>query len=193
MEFDLIEAKKKARLNAANARESAHLAMQAVAPLALLEHSFPVVAAEGRCVVSGFYPYQSEIDTRPLLGRLAGGGWTTCLPIVLALREPLVFRRWYPGEPTVTGRWAIPRPTDDAALVTPDVLLVPLLAFDRSGYRLGYGGGFYDRTLQMLRADKPVIAIGVAYAGQEVATVPHDGSDQPMDYMMTEKEVFRCG
>ena len=76
--------------------------------------------------------------------------------------------------------------------VQPDVLLVPLLAFDRAGFRLGYGGGFYDATLAALRAKKPILAIGVAYAGQELASVPHDGHDAKLDYVMTEKELIKC-
>ena len=143
--------------------------------------------------MSAFFPYQSEIDTRPLLGKLAGEGWTTALPIVIALGEPLIFRRWLSGEPTVPGVWGIPRPMDASPLVEPDVLLVPLMAFDRQGYRLGYGGGFYDRTLEMLRSQKSIIAIGVAYGAQEVDAVPHADHDQALDFIMTEKEVFACG
>lgn len=185
--------KKTARKSAGNIRLVAHEALKDTAPLALASHDFPVRAASGRSIVSGFYPYQSEIDTRPLLGRLAGEGWTTALPIVIALQQPLEFRRWLPGEPTVPGKWDIPRPPDTSPLLEPDVLLVPMLAFDRLGYRLGYGGGFYDRTLALLRAKKTVTAIGVAYAAQEVDSVPHDAHDQPLDFVMTEKELIRCG
>ncbi len=174
-------------------RLAAHATLADDAPLALLNHLFPTKTETARSTVSGFFPYKSEIDTRPLLGRLAGEGWMTCLPIVIAKGEPLEFRRWLPGEPTVRGVWDIPRPPDTSPLVEPDVLLVPLMAFDRKGYRLGYGGGFYDRTLALLRNRKPVVAIGVAYAAQEVDRVPHDDHDQPMDYVMTEKEVFACG
>ncbi len=115
----------------------------------------------------------------------------TCLPIVLGHGLPLEFRRWYPGEPTQPGMWKIPRPLPDAELVVPDVLLVPMLAFDRHGYRLGYGGGFYDRTLDQLRAKKNVIAIGVAYAGQEVDAVPRGPHDQPLDYVLTEQGLIQ--
>jgi 5-formyltetrahydrofolate cyclo-ligase len=135
---------------------------------------------------------QSEIDARPLLGKLAGEGWTTALPIVIAPRQPLEFRRWLPGEPTVLGKWDIPRPSEDAPLLQPDVLLVPLLAFDRRGYRLGYGGGFYDRTIPGLRALKSVTTIGIAYAAQEIDDVPHDELDQPLDFIMTEKDLIAC-
>lgn len=189
----LAPLKKAARAEAMAKRNAAHDGLKDIASAALLSHPFPVTPSPGRSVVSAFYPYQSEIDTRPLLGRLAGEGWTTALPIVTKLGTPLEFRRWMPGEPTIPGKWDIPRPAEEAPLVEPDVLLVPLLTFDRRGYRLGYGGGFYDRTLEKLRAGKPVVAIGVAYAVQEVDSVLHDHHDQLLNYVMTEKELIRCG
>ena len=190
---ELVSIKAEARKAAASIRVAAHDAVGDVAGLQLAALKWPLPPTQGRSVVSAFFPYKSEIDTLPLLGRLAGEGWTTCLPIVIAKGEPLEFRRWLPGEPTVRGVWDIPRPPDTSPLVEPDVLLVPLMAFDRKGFRLGYGGGFYDRTLALLRNKKPIVAIGVAYAAQEVDRVPHDDHDQRMDYIMTEKEVFVCG
>jgi 5-formyltetrahydrofolate cyclo-ligase len=189
---ELTEIKAEARKTAAVARKIAHDLVKNDAPLQLASHAFPVQPTSTCKIVSAFFPYKSEIDARLLLGKLAGDGWTTCLPIVIALREPLEFRRWLPGEPTIPGVWGIPRPTSDAPIVEPDVLLVPLMAFDRKGYRLGYGGGFYDRTLELLRAKKTVIAIGVAYAAQEVDSVPHDSHDQALDFVMTEKGIFAC-
>jgi len=189
----LAPLKKVARAEAMSLRNAAHEQLKDEAARALVLHPFPVRPKTGHSVVSAFFPYQSEIDTRPLLGRLAGEGWTTSLPIVLALGHPLEFRRWAPGEPTIAGKWDIPRPPEDAQLVEPDVLLVPLLSFDRRGYRLGYGGGFYDRTLERLRLHKPVVAIGVAYSIQEVDSVLHDHHDQLLNYVMTEKELIRCG
>jgi 5-formyltetrahydrofolate cyclo-ligase len=189
----LKDIKADARKLAAKARNGAHELLRETAPLQLLSQPFPVQPTAARKIVSAFYPYKNEIDTRPLLGKLAGEGWTTGLPIVIALGQPLVFRRWMPGEPTVPGVWDIPRPTDDAPIIEPDVLLVPLMAFDRKGYRLGYGGGFYDRTLELLRAKKSITAIGIAYAAQEVDSVAHDSHDQPLDFVMTERDVFACG
>ncbi len=188
----LAPLKKTARAEAMARRNAAHANLMDKAADQLLLHPFPARPQAGRSVVSAFYPYQSEIDTRPLLGKLAGEGWTTALPIVVKQASPLEFRRWMPGEPTIPGKWDIPRPPADAPLVEPDVLLVPLLAFDRRGYRLGYGGGFYDRTLEKLRAGKPVVAIGIAYAVQEVDSVIHDDHDQLLDFVMTEKELIRC-
>lgn len=187
----LAQIKKQARVAASAIRKTAHLEMRATAPLELATLNFPVQPKIGQQIVSAFYPYQSEIDTRPLLGKLAGDGWTTCLPIVVGLGLPLQFRRWLPGAPTIPGVWNIPRPAQDAEVLEPDVLIIPLLNFDRSGYRLGYGGGFYDRTLEKLRARKNIIAIGVGYSAQEVDHVPAGDHDQPLDYVMTEKEVIK--
>jgi 5-formyltetrahydrofolate cyclo-ligase len=190
---ELKDIKIEARKAAAIIRKTAHVELRDEAPLLLAAQKFPVEAHATAKVVSAFFPYKSEIDTRPLLGKLAGEGWTTCLPIVIALGQPLIFRRWMPGQPTAPGVWGIPQPTDDAELVEPDVLVVPMMAFDRAGFRLGYGGGFYDRTLQTLRAKKSITAIGAAYAAQEVDSVAHDSHDQALDYILTEKGVFKCG
>jgi 5-formyltetrahydrofolate cyclo-ligase len=190
MFMNLFEQKAALRKEAATIRKAAHEAMAELAPNLIASHAFPAQPSQGFHIVSAFYPYRSEIDTRPLLGRLAGLGWTTCLPIVLGEGLPLEFRRWLPGQPTIKGSMNIDRPDDTAPIVEPDVLIVPMLAFDRSGFRLGYGGGYYDRTLEKLRAKKTIIAIGAAYAAQEVAAVPHDGHDQPLDYIVTENEVI---
>jgi 5-formyltetrahydrofolate cyclo-ligase len=188
----LLDIKAAARKAAAHRRKAAHDLLADVAPILLASHAFPAVPTREQRVVSGFFPYKSEIDVRPLMGKLAGDGWTTCLPVVIGKDEPLLFRRWLPGEPTQPGVWDIPCPPVDAPDVVPQVLLVPMMAFDRRGFRLGYGGGFYDRTLAQLRARRAVLAIGVAYAAQQVDSVPHDSHDQPLDYIMTEKAVFAC-
>jgi 5-formyltetrahydrofolate cyclo-ligase len=195
MTREITDLKKSARTTAAIMRKAAHEELQHTAPLALASHPFPIKPESGRQIVSAFYPYKSEIDTRPLLGKLAGEGWTTCLPIVIGEGLPLEFRRWLPGEPTVPGVWGIPRPPDSAPIMEPDVLIIPMLAFDRSGYRLGYGGGFYDHTLEKLRtrsARKTIIAIGAAYSAQEIPNVPVSAHDQALDYIITEREIIRC-
>jgi len=191
--MNLMDQKKAARASAAAVRKVAHEALADRAGLDLASLEFPVKPEAGRSVVSAFHPFRSEIDTKPLIGKLVGEGWTTCLPIIVGAGLPLIFRRWFPGEPTVSGDMNIMRPLDDAPQVEPDVLIVPLLAFDAKGYRLGYGGGFYDRTLGLLRAKKKVVAIGVGYSAQQVAEVPHDELDQPVDFVMTETGVIRCG
>ena len=181
------------RKAAAITRRKAHEQLAESAPLLLASLAFPAKPTAGFNCVSAFHPYRSEIDTRPLLGLLAGEGWTTALPIVIAPGRPLLFRRWLPGEPLGKDAMGIEMPLLDSPVVEPDVLIVPLLAFDRKGYRLGYGGGYYDRTLGTMRATRRIIAIGAAYAAQEVGTVPHDAHDQKLDFIMTERGIITCG
>lgn len=142
-------------------------------------------------VVSGYCPYRTEINVMPLLEKLAGNGVELVLPVVVENEQPLTFRRWKPGDPMEVGQLDIQVPLADAPECDPDVLLVPLLAFDDRGYRLGYGGGFYDRTLEKLRKEKSIIAVGVAYAGQEVGAVVRSVEDQPVDWMLTENGPMR--
>lgn len=191
--MEIAEIKRKARGEASRRRSTAHESLKDVAGAALAARGLPDGLMEKPGVVSGFIPYKSEISTVPLLNRLRRDGWQTALPVVIAPGEPLVFRIWSPGEPLVPGAWDIPVPEPAAPEVLPDVLLVPGLAFDRAGYRLGYGGGFYDRSLEKLRASKTVVAIGVGYQAQMVEEVPRAPYDAPLDYVMTEEETFRCG
>ena len=191
MNGDLFAFKIAARVAAAKRREAAHVGLKGTAGLDLAMRGLPPGLRSG--AVSGFYPYLSEISVLELLGRLASAGWATALPVVVAKDEPLIFRRWSPGEALVSVLWGIQLPPGTALEVSPDVLLVPMLAYDARGYRLGYGGGFYDRTLAKLRASKKITAIGVAYSGQEVEEVPHDEHDQPLDWIMTERETMKCG
>lgn len=190
---DLDEAKRSLRAAAGKKRAALHAALKETAPAALAARGLDFTGKAAGTIVSGFYPYRSEIDTRPLLARLAGEGWTTALPVVIAEGQPLIFRMWAPGAATEPGMWDIPVPPAGAPEVYPDVLLCPMLAYDANGYRLGYGGGFYDRTLELLRAIKPVIAIGTAYAGQEVDRVPRGVFDAPLDFILTETGVIACG
>ena len=144
-----------------------------------------LLALAGACpVVAGYWPIGDEIDTRPLLERLAALGCGLALPAVCG--RMLEFRRWMPGDGLVKGPFSTRQPCDKAGAVDPSLILVPLLAFDRRGFRLGYGGGYYDRTLERLRSDRAVTAIGVAYAAQAVAAVPHDSHDQRLDRVVTE-------
>ena len=142
--------------------------------------------------VAGYWPVGEELDCRPLLHRLIGVGCVIGLPVVVAPGAPLAFRAWTPGAPMEAGVKDIPVPAGDAAAMSPRVLIVPLLAFDRSGHRLGYGGGYYDRTLAQLRdSGRPVLAVGFAYAAQQVAAVPHTAGDQRLDWIVTEREARR--
>jgi 5-formyltetrahydrofolate cyclo-ligase len=145
-----------------------------------------------RLAVSAFWPNPSEIDCRPLLDHLHGRGHPLLLPVVIARDSPLIFRRWTPGDDLVRGNGAhVPR--DDAPQAEPDFLLVPLTAFDRSGYRLGQGAGYYDRTLAGLRARRRITAVGVAFAIQEVERVPFDGYDQRLEGVLTETGFIATG
>ena len=191
--MDIAEIKRKARGAASKLRAAAHDQWKDVAGEALAQRGLPAGLNLAKGIVSGFIPYKSEISTVPLMNALRRQGWQTCLPVVVGAEQPLVFRSWTPGEPLVPGVWEIPVPVETAPEVLPDVLLVPMLAFDRAGYRLGYGGGFYDRTLEKLRARKKVVAIGVAYGAQMVDEVPRGPYDAPLDYVMTETETFACG
>jgi len=187
----LIEKKKQARKAAASVREKAHRADRGGAGAALAMLGLEFLDLKPGSIVSGFLPYQSEIDVRPLMARLAGAGMVTALPVVAGRGRPLIFRAWRPGDQTEPGAWNIPVPLASAVEVMPDVLLVPMLAFDSGGYRLGYGGGFYDRTLEALRQTGKHIAVGVAYAAQEVHHVPHAAHDQPLDWILTEMGARR--
>jgi 5-formyltetrahydrofolate cyclo-ligase len=191
--MDIAAAKRRARGEASKQRAMAHELLREIAKHDLAQRGLPFAFAPPQAVISGFFPYKSEISALPLLTRLHGDGWTLAMPVVVGEGLPLTFRIWAPGEPTVAGIWNIPVPAETSPEGLPDVLLVPMLAFDARGYRLGYGGGFYDRTLIKLRALKPIVAIGVAYSGQEVAEVPRADHDQPLDYIMTEKATFPCG
>lgn len=140
--------------------------------------------------VSFYTPQGHEMDPRPLAEALASRGHPLCLPVVTGKNAPLQFRAYAFGDLLEAGVWSIPQPLSQAPAMEPDVLLVPLLAFDRRGYRLGYGGGYYDRTLSLLRSRKPLLAIGLAYAAQEVETVPADARDERLDAVVTEGEVI---
>lgn len=136
-------------------------------------------------IVSAFASMADEIDVNPLLARLHGQGQPLCLPVIVARRQPLIFRRWRPGDVMDKGMWGIAQPAASQPEVAPDVMLVPLLAFDRQGWRLGYGGGYFDRTIAGLRAAKPVTTVGIALDELEVDAVPHLDYDQPLDWVLT--------
>jgi 5-formyltetrahydrofolate cyclo-ligase len=148
-----------------------------------------VELAEG-AIVSAYWPMGDELDPRPLIHRIQAAGHTIGLPVVVAKGAPLIFRDWTPETRFVPGGFKTEVPEATAPEVVPTVLLVPLLAFDLKGYRLGYGGGFYDRTLTKLRAAGKITAIGFAYEGQLVGEVPRADYDQPLDAILTE-HTFR--
>lgn len=141
-------------------------------------------------VVAGYWPLDGEIDPRPLMAALAGLGHPLALPVVAERGAVLEFRRWSPGEALEPGPHRTRHPPVSAGTVAPAALLVPLLAFDRRGFRLGYGGGYYDRTLAGLRRGGTILAAGLAFAAQEVERVPADPWDMPLDLVATEQGVI---
>lgn len=143
--------------------------------------------------ISGYWPMRSEIDPRPVMTALAARGHPLGLPVVVGKGRPLVFRAWRPGDELMAGSFGTQVPGIDQKEVVPHLLLVPLLAFDRAGYRLGYGGGFYDRTLAALRAVGPAVAVGLAFSAQEVKSVPHDATDARLDWIVTEAHAIEIG
>ncbi len=149
------------------------------------------VPLPANAVVSAYWPMGSEFDPRPLMRALQGAGHRIALPVVRETNQPLVFRAWSPGDDLEPAAFNTQIPSADKPELTPGVVLAPLLAFDRRGYRLGYGGGFYDRTLDFLRNFGEVLAIGLAYAGQEVPAVPHDPNDKRLDWIVTEAAAIR--
>src|SRR5689334_17759571 len=176
------------RREAAARREQAHAAHPHVG-LALMQHFKQAIEVPAGAVVSGFWPMGEEIDIKPLLAQLHASGHPIALPVVVKKGAPLTFRHWYPGMALVAGGFGTEVPPPSAPELEPEVLIVPLLAFDAEGYRLGYGGGFYDRTLDRLRTGSAAdpLAVGVAFSAQHVARVPRDEFDQPLDWIVTEK------
>ena len=143
-------------------------------------------------IVSGFCPMRSEIDPWPLMRQLAARGATLALPLVQGRGSPLVFRAYAFGDPLKSGTWGIQEPLSEAPLVAPDLLIVPLAAFDRRGHRIGYGAGYYDMTLRQLRAQKSIVTIGLGFAVQEIPAVPATPHDERLDLVLTERELIDC-
>jgi len=142
-------------------------------------------------VAAGYHALGSELSPWPALRRLAAGGARIALPVALAAHAPLVFRAWSTDQAMEADAAKIPSPTDDAETLIPQLLITPLLAFDRDGYRLGQGGGYYDRTIEALRAKGPLFVIGLAYAGQKIDRAPREAHDQPLDAILTENGYHR--
>jgi 5-formyltetrahydrofolate cyclo-ligase len=170
-----------ARAAAFARRAEAHAAGQGQAAEILADY---LAGQRGR-VLAGYMPMRSEIDPLPAMAAHQG---PVGVPVILEKAAPLRFREWSPGCRLVEGAFKALIP-EDGAWVEPEVLIVPMLAFDARGYRLGYGGGFYDRTLEVLRARGPALAVGFAYAAQEMDEVPIDQFDQRLDAVVTERGV----
>jgi 5-formyltetrahydrofolate cyclo-ligase len=189
MTDQLVETKAALRREMAARRDALPPELRSAAAEAIAARAFPLVTGPG-VVVSGFMPMRSEINPLPLMKRLAEAGAQLALPVTGRRGDPLVMRAWGWGEPLASGVWGIREPKPEAPQVDPDILLVPLLAFDRAGRRLGYGGGYYDLTLARLRSRKAVTAIGIAFAIQEIAGVPTTPRDATLDLVLTEQEII---
>jgi 5-formyltetrahydrofolate cyclo-ligase len=137
-------------------------------------------------------PLKSEISPIPLMRRLADAGAQLALPVVAGRGRPLIMRAFAFGQSLVAGVWGIREPGPEAPEVLPDIVIAPLLAFDRGGYRIGYGAGYYDMTIAALRAQKSIVALGIAFAVQEIAEVPRTSRDARLDLVLTEREVIDC-
>ena len=142
-------------------------------------------------IVSVYWPIRSEINTRQLIEALHDRGFQVALPVMLAVKRPLLFRAFAPGDELAPGPFGLGEPSPDKLELEPNIIFAPLAAFDRKGYRLGYGGGIYDATFQAARAKHPLTAIGLAYALQEVDAVPTEPHDQKLDFIVTERETIR--
>jgi len=177
------------RATALAKRDALSEAKRAAAAKALAKRGLPLDIANG-AIVSGYSPIRSEIDPLPLMRALAAKGVRLALPAVMARGKSLAFRKWSPDDRLKMGPLGILEPSPAAAELVPDIMLVPLAAFDRLGHRIGYGAGHYDYTLAHLRKAKAVIAIGIAFAAQEIASVPALSHDVALDYVLTEKQSF---
>ena len=162
---------------------------RAAAAKALASRGLPIQIAQG-AVVAGYSPIRNEIDPFPLMRTLAAQGARLALPAVMARGKALAFRAWSPDDRLTLGPLGILEPSPAAAEIIPDIVLLPLAAFDRAGHRIGYGAGHYDFTLAHLRRMKPVAAIGLAFGLQEIKVVPALSHDVALDYVLTETKVF---
>jgi 5-formyltetrahydrofolate cyclo-ligase len=138
-----------------------------------------------------YWPVRDEADPRLLAEALAARGHALALPRIVAKDKPLAFHHWTPRDSTLVNAFGITEPLKEAPPITPVIVFVPLLAFDRAGYRLGYGAGYYDRTLEALAEQGGAYAVGVAYAGQEVSELPRQPHDRRLDAIVTENGVRR--
>ena len=191
---DILDAKKalRARMKAWRAGLSADAQVRAAEAVAQRGLDFLDPQPPRGSIVSGFSPIADEFRVWPLLRGLAGEGYQLALPVMQGKARPLLFRAWTPGDAMDKAVWNIAEPKPDKPALDPDILIVPLLAFDRAGWRLGYGGGFNDRTLRDLRARKAIVAVGLAFDEQQVDAVPHLDYDERLDWVLRPSGPLRC-
>jgi 5-formyltetrahydrofolate cyclo-ligase len=190
---DSLNAKVNLRAEARAIRREAHLAAGPGAGLLIADNFLVKFPWREARAIAGYVSIGDEADVMPLLGQLAGFDAGLALPAVAAPDAALEFRRWHPEDTLEPGPFSTHHPSDAAERVVPDLLLVPLLAFDRKGGRLGYGGGYYDRTLASLRKQGSVIAVGIGYEAQKRDGLPMEAHDQKLDWIVTEQDVWEIG
>ena len=190
--MDVVQVEKNELRAAALARRDAiPAAERAAAAEAIAARPFPVAVKEG-AIVSGFSPMKSEINPFPLMRKLAAAGAQLALPVVQKRGLPLIMRAFRFGDELMRGQWGIREPKPNAPELIPDIMIVPLAAFDRAGHRIGYGAGYYDMTIARARSLKAVVALGIGFAAQEIARVPATERDARLDFVLTENEVIDC-
>jgi 5-formyltetrahydrofolate cyclo-ligase len=177
------------RVDALAKRDAIPAAMRAAAAETIAARGFPVEVTPG-LIVSGFSPMRTEVNPIALMRKFADAGAQLALPAIAGRGKPLMMRAWKFGDPFKAGQWGIREPVPEAPEVVPDILIVPLAAFDRAGHRIGYGAGYYDMTIHAVRAKKEAIAIGIAFAAQEIPKVPATERDERLDLVLTEREVI---
>lgn len=181
------EAKSQARVAAKARRATAHATYQGLGGGLFIQPFIQVLHPVPGQTVAAYVAIGDEADPAPLIAVLTQHGCKLALPRVVAPGTALSFRPWSLGDPLVPGAYDIPEPTASDEVI-PDFVIVPLLAFSPDGHRLGYGGGYYDRTLAALRVQNPsIVAIGLAFAAQEVTNLPVESDDQPLDWIVTER------
>ncbi|MCL4767890.1 MAG: 5-formyltetrahydrofolate cyclo-ligase [Hyphomicrobiaceae bacterium] len=188
----IAAAKHELRATARRIRAEAFQRQGGMAAGRIAAHGIAFAGPRAGATVSGYSPIGQEIDPLPLMQQLAGEGFGLAMPAVQGRCEPLLFRCWQPGDPMSEEKWGIREPLPSAPEAEPEIMLVPLLAFDAGGHRLGYGGGFFDRTLAAARARRAVLAIGLAFDAQEMAAVPRLDFDQRLDWVLTPSGPRKC-
>jgi 5-formyltetrahydrofolate cyclo-ligase len=178
------------RAEARAVRRKAHLSAGPGAGLLIADNFLLHLPWREARAIAGYVSIGDEADVMPLLGQLTAEGADLALPAVKGRDEALEFRRWRPEDILEPGPFGTQHPNDAAERLKPDLLLVPLLAFDRQGGRLGYGGGYYDRSLAVMRKKGPVIAVGIGYEAQRQDRLPQEAHDQPLDWIVTEQDVW---
>ncbi len=186
---DPASLKAELRTEALARRDALPADMRAGAAEAVAARAFPIAVKPGT-IISGFMPMKSEINPLPLMRKLADAGAQLALPAIAGRGQPLIMRAYAFRDELARGQWGIREPKPEAAQVEPDILIVPLAAFDRTGHRIGYGAGYYDMTIHALRAKKNITAIGIAFAAQEIREVPATPRDERLDFVLTEREVI---